>query len=179
MKPKIAIIMGSKSDFPVMKKATDMLEDLEIPYSINIYSAHRTPKDLERYINKINSSEDCKVIIAGAGMSAALSGFIASQTIKPVIGVPLSANKLDGIDALLSTVQMPPGIPVLTVGIDAAKNAALAAASILSLSDSEIADKINNFKRKQTSAVIAANRQFNAEGNELFISANLYHKCEF
>lgn len=179
MKPQIAIVMGSKSDFPTMKKATDMLDILGITYSIRIYSAHRTPDELDSYINDINECDECKAVIAGAGMSAALSGHIASKTIKPVIGVPLSRSKLDGIDALLSTTEMPPGIPVLSVGIDGAKNAALAAASIVALSDSSLASVLADFRKEQSEDVIAANIQLNAKEGEAFSSADLKFKCEF
>jgi len=179
MKPKIAIIMGSKSDFRIMEKATDMLDEFEIPYSVNIFSAHRTPHELDAQLDNINACDECKVIIAGAGMSAALSGHIASKTIKPVIGVPLSGSNLDGIDALLSTIQMPPGIPVLGVGIDAGKNAALAAISILALFDSNIRCRLTAFRHKQSADVIVADEQLNDRAIERLAPIKLNFKCNF
>lgn len=179
MKPKIAIIMGSQSDFSIMEKTTNMLDEFEIPYSVNILSAHRTPNELDDHINSINACDDCKVIIAGAGMSAALSGHIASKTIKPVIGVPLSGSNLDGIDALLSTLQMPPGIPVLGVGIDAAKNAALAAASIVALTDSDLSCLLKSFRHKQAVDVLLADEKLNDTTIERITPINLKYKCHF
>lgn len=157
MDSKIAIIMGSKSDWPTMKSAVAILNELQISYTVNIYSAHRTPVELAEFVTKINNDDSYKVILAGAGMSAALAGAIASNTIKPVIGIPLSGGKLKGVEALLSTIDMPPGVPVLTVGIDAAKNAALAAASIIALSDSSVAEKICDFRKEQKMKVLQAN----------------------
>lgn len=158
MTPQVMIIMGSKSDFPKMKKAFDMLDELEIPYAYKIFSAHRTPIELIEYIASVNCSE-CDAIIAGAGMSAALPGVIAAQTLIPVIGVPLSGSNLEGMDALLSIVQMPPGIPVATVGIDATKNAALLAAQLVALNDSDVARKLLDFRKKQNEAVLKCNEE--------------------
>ena len=185
MKPKIAIIMGSKSDFSIVSKATDMLDILGIPYSVNIYSAHRTPDGLDDYIGKIKMCDECKAIIAAAGMSAALAGVIASKTIKPVIGLPLSTipigpvSNINTITALLSTLQMPPGIPVLSVGVDAAKNAALAAAQIVALSDSDVDMKLMKYRNEQSDAVFIANSQLNNNSHEPFSSAELRCQCEF
>ena len=179
MKPKIAIIMGSKSDFPIVNKATDMLDILGIPYSVNIYSAHRTPDELDEYIGQIKMCDDCKAIIAAAGMSAALAGVIASKTIKPVIGLPLSGSEINTIASMLSTLQMPPGIPVLSVGVDAAKNAALAAAQIVALSDADIDMKLMKYRTEQSDTVLVANSQLNNTSHEPFASANLRCQCEF
>ena len=175
MKPKIAIIMGSQSDFPTVRKATNMLDELNIPYSVNIYSAHRTPDELDEYILKIKACDECKVIIAAAGMSAALAGVIASKTIKPVIGLPLSGSEINTMASVLSTLQMPPGIPVLCVGVDAAKNAALAAAQIVALSDADVDLKLLKYRTEQSDAVLAAKSQL----NKSVITAELSCQCEF
>lgn len=159
MEAKVAIIMGSKSDLPTMKKAVEMLDDLAISYTARVYSAHRTPDELAEFVAKVDKDESYKVIIAGAGMSAALAGAIAAKTVKPVIGIPLSGGKLNGVEALLSTLEMPPGLPVLTVGIDSAKNAALAAASIIALSDSSVAERLCFFRREQKEKVLEANEE--------------------
>lgn len=179
MKPQIAIIMGSKSDFPIVNKATDMLDELNIPYSVNIYSAHRTPDGLDEYIEQIKACDECKVIIAAAGMSAALAGVIASKTVKPVIGLPLSGSEINTMTSLLSTLQMPPGIPVLSVGVDAAKNAALAAAQIVALSDSDVALELIKFRNTQSDAVFVANSELHFPLHEPFTSANFRCQCEF
>ena len=179
MKPKIAIIMGSKSDFPIVNKATDMLDELKIPYSVNIYSAHRTPDELDEYIEQIKECGECKVIIAAAGMSAALAGVIASKTVKPVIGLPLSGSEINTMASVLSTLQMPPGIPVLSVGVDAAKNAALAATQIVALSNSEIRARLVSYKVSQSNDVLVANSQLNNTSHEPFASTKLEYQCEF
>lgn len=173
----VAIIMGSNSDTPIMVKVTDMLDELQIYYSTHIYSAHRTPNELSALITEINKCDNCKVIIAGAGMSAALSGAIAAQTIKPVIGIPLSGGKFNGVEAVLSTLEMPPGIPVLTVGIDAGKNAALAAASIVALGCKQTADNLTNFRAKQKEKVIAANSELNFDSLGRDSIANFKFRC--
>ena len=140
MKPKVSIIMGSTSDLPVMEKACQWLEDNEIPFEVNALSAHRTPDAVETFA-KGAQQRGIKVIIAAAGMAAALPGVIAAQTNLPVIGVPIK-GMLDGLDALLSIVQMPPGIPVATVGVNAAQNAAVLAAEMIALSDPAVAEKV-------------------------------------
>lgn len=156
--------MGSNSDFPKVKAATDMLDEFEIPYTLKVLSAHRTPNALADFIYEVEDSSNYQVIIAAAGMSAALAGAIAAHTIKPVIGIPISGSKLDGIDALLSTVQMPPGLPVACVGIDAAKNAALQAISIIALSDEDIAKALWDFRAAQSQKVLKSNDEpFDAE----------------
>ena len=140
MKPLVSIIMGSTSDLPVMEKACKWLEAQEIPFEINALSAHRTPDAVESFAKEAKT-RGIKVIIAGAGMAAALPGVIAASTPLPVIGVPIK-GMLDGLDAMLSIIQMPPGIPVATVGVNAAQNAAILAAEMIALSNDEIAKKI-------------------------------------
>ena len=158
---EVAIIMGSKSDIDIMQKASDMLDELEIDYTMDIFSAHRTLIELQQHIDRINHVPTFKVIITGAGMSNALAGAVAAQTIKPVISVPLSGGKFKGVESLLSSVEMPPGIPVLTVGIDAAKNAALAAASIIALYEPEVESRLCIFRQQQADKVLADNISFN------------------
>ena len=136
---KVSIIMGSTSDLPVMRKAADFLEQMEVPFEMHALSAHRTPAAVERYARSA-AEGGIDVIIAAAGMAAALPGVIAAQTTVPVIGVPI-ASTLDGIDAMLSIIQMPPGIPVATVGINAALNAAVLAVRIISLGDQALAER--------------------------------------
>ncbi len=164
MTPKVAIIMGSKSDQEKMEKVTSMLEDLEIPYSVDIYSAHRTPNQLSELIKYINKTDEYKVVIAGAGMSAALPGVIKSQTNKPVIGLPLSGgNNTDDMAAILSVLEMPPGISVACVGLNAGKNAALLAADILAIQDADVAKKLADFREAQKNAVLNAEVSFEKE----------------
>ena len=146
MKPLVSIIMGSTSDLPVMEKAMKQLEELQIPFEVNALSAHRTPDAVESFAKEA-APRGIKVIIAGAGMAAALPSVIAAQTTIPVIGVPIK-GMLDGLDALLSIVQMPPGIPVATVGVNGAANAAVLAAEMIALTDETIAAKVAEQKRK-------------------------------
>ena len=154
MTNKVSILMGSKSDLEIMKKAAEMLTKFEIEYDIKILSAHRTPHETISYVE----SSTCDVFIAGAGGAAHLPGVIAGITTNPVIGVPVNASiSIQGIDSLLSIVQMPPGVPVATVGIDAAKNAGILAAQIIGISNSEIHEKIVAFKKEQHDAVLASN----------------------
>ncbi len=157
MTAKVSIIMGSTSDIPVMEKAAKILDELEIPFEINALSAHRTPEEVEKFA-KNASTRGIKVIIAAAGMAAHLPGVIASMTTLPVIGIPINAS-LDGLDALLAIVQMPPGIPVATVGINAAQNAGILAAQMLALSDDEIAQKMKNFKEGLKNKIVKANEE--------------------
>lgn len=140
MTPVVSIIMGSTSDLPVMEKAAKFLDEMEIPFEMHALSAHRTPAEVEAFA-KGAKGRGIKVIIAAAGMAAHLCGVIASMTTVPVIGVPINST-LDGMDALLAIVQMPPGIPVATVGVNAAKNAALLAAEILAVGDDELMAKL-------------------------------------
>ncbi len=147
-RPLVLILMGSDSDLPVMEKAAEVLKDMGVPYEMDISSAHRLPEKTSE-LAKNARQNGIEVIIAGAGMAAHLAGVIAANTTLPVIGVPLKSGALNGIDALYSTVQMPPGVPVATVAIDGAKNAAYLACSILSIKYPEIAEKIEAF-REQT-----------------------------
>ncbi len=157
MQPKVSIIMGSTSDLTVMKKAADFLNDLEIPFEINALSAHRTPAQVEEFA-KNAEARGVEVIIAAAGMAAHLPGVIASMVKIPVIGVPINAS-LDGLDALLAIVQMPPGIPVATVGINGAQNAGILAAQILATGDTELADRVANFKESLKDKIVKANQE--------------------
>ena len=138
---KVGIVMGSDSDLPVIQKATELLKTLEIPFEVHVYSAHRTPQQVRDFVANAKAN-GFGVIIAAAGMAAHLAGVIAAGTTLPVIGIPCKSSALDGMDALLSTVMMPPGIPVATVAIDGGANAALLAAEILALSDGELAAKL-------------------------------------
>ena len=160
MEPKISIIMGSTSDLKVMDGAAKLLDELEIPFEINALSAHRTPEKVEAFATSAKS-RGIKVIIAAAGMAAHLPGVIASMTPIPVIGVPINAT-LDGMDALLAIVQMPPGIPVATVGINGARNAAILASQILATADETIAEKVVNFKNDLKEKIVKANEELAA-----------------
>ena len=143
---KVGIIMGSKSDYPVMNEAAKVLEDFDIEYEINIVSAHRTPEKMMDYSKKAHLN-GISVIIAGAGGAAHLPGMVASNSSLPVIGVPIkSRNSIDGWDSILSILQMPAGVPVATVALDGAKNAGILAAQILSVSDKNLSEKIKQYK---------------------------------
>jgi 5-(carboxyamino)imidazole ribonucleotide mutase len=157
MHPKVSIIMGSTSDLPVMEKAAQLLNDLKVPFEINALSAHRTPEAVEKFAKEAES-RGIKVIIAAAGMAAHLPGVIASMTKLPIIGVPIKAS-LDGMDALLAIVQMPPGIPVATVGIDGAQNAGILAVQMLSLADADLAQRLQDFKESLKSKIEKANQE--------------------
>ena len=157
MKPVVSIIMGSTSDLPVMEKAMGLLDEMEIPFEVNALSAHRTPKAVEQFAQDAKG-RGVKVIIAAAGMAAALPGVIAASTTLPVIGVPIK-GMLDGLDALLSIVQMPPGIPVATVGVTGALNAAILAAEMLALGDEDVARKVENYKSRLGEKIEKANQQ--------------------
>lgn len=157
MKPLVSIIMGSTSDLPVMEKAAAELDLMEIPFEMNALSAHRTPEEVCEFA-KGAEARGIKVIIAAAGMAAALPGVIAAHTTLPVIGVPIK-GMLDGLDALLSIVQMPPAIPVATVGVNAAKNAAVLAEEMLALTDSDIAAKVKEAKSKLGEKIVKANAE--------------------
>ena len=157
MKPLVSIIMGSTSDLPVMEKAAAELDSMEIPFEMNALSAHRTPEEVCEFA-KGAEARGIKVIIAAAGMAAALPGVIAAHTTLPVIGVPMK-GMLDGLDALLSIVQMPPAIPVATVGVNAAKNAAVLAEEMLALTDSDIAAKVKEAKSKLGEKIVKANAE--------------------
>jgi len=157
MQATVSIIMGSTSDLPIMEKAAQVLNSLKIPFELHALSAHRTPEAVERFA-KGAESKGIKVIIAAAGMAAHLPGVIASMTTLPIIGVPIKAS-LDGIDALLAIVQMPPGIPVATVGINGAQNAGILAAQMLSLGDKELAIRVADFKDSLKEKIETANMQ--------------------
>ena len=162
---KVGIIMGSASDLPIVKKAIDTLANLDIPYEVHVYSAHRTPDEASDFSSNAKSN-GFGVLIAAAGMAAHLAGVIASRTTLPVIGIPCKSTNLDGLDALLATVQMPTGIPVSTVAIDGAANAALLAAQILALSDEVLAKKLEDKRKADTAAVLARNAEIEAEFNK-------------
>lgn len=154
MQPLISIIMGSTSDLPVVSKAAAFIDSMCIPFEMHALSAHRTPHQVERFASEARS-RGIKVIIAAAGMAAALPGVIAALTPVPVIGVPIRSS-LEGRDALLSIVQMPPGIPVATVGIDGAQNAAILATQILALSDADIADRLDQWRSSLAQKIVKA-----------------------
>lgn len=155
---KVAILMGSDSDFGVMSKAVSVLKEFGIPVEVHVYSAHRTPEKVAEFATNAKDN-GFGVIIAGAGMAAALAGVVAGHTTLPVIGVPLKSNVLEGVDALLSTVMMPSGIPVATVAIDGSKNAAYLAAQILAISDDELAKKVLENRQKQSAAVLVKDQE--------------------
>ncbi len=157
MTPKVSIIMGSTSDLPVMEKAAAFLDEMEIPFELNALSAHRTPEKVEEFA-KGAYERGIRVIIAGAGMAAHLPGVIAAMTPVPVIGVPIKAS-LDGMDALLAIVQMPPGIPVATVGINGALNAGILAAQILATDNKELYTKTVAYKENLKQKIVKANEE--------------------
>ena len=157
MTPIISIIMGSTSDLPVMEKAMSLLEEMQIPLEVNALSAHRTPEAVEQFARGAQG-RGIQVIIAAAGMAAALPGVIAASTTVPVIGVPIK-GMLDGLDAMLSIIQMPPGIPVATVGVNGAMNAAILAAQIVALSNSDVAQRVAAYKARLGEKIEKANRQ--------------------
>lgn len=160
MKPIVSIIMGSTSDLPVLRKAADFLEQMEVPFEMNALSAHRTPHEVEEFASGA-AARGLKVIIAAAGMAAALPGVIAALTPLPVIGLPIDST-LQGQDALLSIVQMPPGIPVATVGINAGLNAAILAVRMLSLSDEALAGRYASYCASLSKKIVKANADLDA-----------------
>lgn len=149
--------MGSTSDLPVMEKAMKFLDDMEVPFEVNALSAHRTPDAVEKFAKEA-AGRGLKVIIAGAGMAAALPGVIAASTTLPVIGVPIKGSAFDGMDATLSIIQMPPGIPVATVGVNGAMNAAILAVEIMALADASLAEKMKNYKDGLGAKIEKANK---------------------
>ena len=155
LSPIVSIIMGSTSDLPVMEKAAKFLEEMQIPFEMNALSAHRTPADVEAF-SQGAKERGLRVIIAGAGMAAALPGVIAASTTLPVIGVPIK-GMLDGLDAMLSIIQMPPGIPVATVGVNGAQNAAILAVEMLALSDDALAERLAAYKEGLKQKIVKAN----------------------
>ena len=162
---KVAIIMGSASDLPIVRKAIDMLTSLEIPFEVHVYSAHRTPHEAAAFTASAREN-GFGVIIAAAGMAAHLAGAVAANTTLPVIGIPCKSAQLDGMDALLATVQMPTGIPVATVAIDGAGNAALLAAQILALSDEALSQRLIDKRAADAKAVFAKDAEIAAEFNK-------------
>ena len=162
MEPQVSIIMGSTSDLEVMEKAAKILDEFRIPFELHALSAHRTPDKVMDFAKNAHQ-RGVKVVIAGAGGAAHLPGVVASMTPLPVIGVPIrSSISMDGWDSILSIVQMPPGIPVATVGIDAARNAAILATQILALTDEKIMNTVENFKAGLTQKIIKANDDLSA-----------------
>ncbi len=154
---KAAVIMGSESDMPVVEKAIDVLREFHIPFEVHVYSAHRTPEEARAFA--LRAEEDgFGVILCAAGMAAHLAGAFAASTILPVIGIPIKSGSLGGMDALLSTVMMPSGIPVATVAVDGAKNAAYLAAEILALEDSDLKDKLKKFREEGREKVLSSDR---------------------
>ncbi len=166
MSKKVAIIMGSDSDLPVVKGAVDKLKEFGVPYEVHVMSAHRTP-DAAADFSKNAEKNGFGVIISAAGMAAHLGGVLAAHTILPVIGIPIKSSTFDGLDALLATVQMPSGIPVATVAINGAANAAILAVQMLALSDKDLADKLNNMKVKMADAVMEKDAKLSKEINNL------------
>ncbi|MAQ69984.1 MAG: 5-(carboxyamino)imidazole ribonucleotide mutase [Flavobacteriales bacterium] len=161
MEALVSIIMGSTSDWPVMKKAADFFEEMQIPFEVNALSAHRTPEKVEEFAKNANK-KGVKVIIAGAGMAAHLPGVIAAMTPIPVIGVPIKAS-LDGLDSLLAIVQMPPGIPVATVAINGALNAGILAAQMLATNDTDLFSKTVHYKENLKKKIVKANEELQKE----------------
>ena len=157
MTPIVSIIMGSTSDLPVMGKAAKFLDDMDVPFEMNALSAHRTPAEVESFARNAKA-RGIRVIIAGAGMAAALPGVIAASTTVPVIGVPIK-GMLDGLDAMLSIIQMPPGIPVATVGVNGAQNAAILAVEMLALADETLAARLEQYKDGLKEKIVKANAE--------------------
>ncbi|MBO5111644.1 MAG: 5-(carboxyamino)imidazole ribonucleotide mutase [Clostridia bacterium] len=164
MVKKVGIVMGSDSDLPIITKATDMLTSLDIPFEVHVYSAHRTPEEAGTFAADAKKN-GFGVIIAAAGMAAHLAGALAARTTLPVIGIPCKSSVLDGMDALLSTVQMPTGIPVATVAINGGGNAALLAAQILALSDEALAQRLDDKRRADAEAVLKKDAAIAAQLN--------------
>ncbi len=162
---KVGIVMGSDSDLPIVKKAMDTLDSFGIPYEVHVYSAHRTPVEAGRFAEEARNN-GFGAIIAAAGMAAHLAGAIAARTTLPVIGIPCKSTNLDGLDALLSTVQMPSGIPVATVAINGAVNAALLCAQIFAVEDKEIQAKLDKKREDDAKAVLAKDAALTAELNK-------------
>ena len=158
MKPQVSIIMGSTSDLPVMEKACKFFEEMEIPFEVNALSAHRTPAEVSDFARNA-AARGIRVIIAGAGMAAALPGVIAAETPLPVIGVPIKGSTLEGLDATLAILQMPPGIHLGTAAITAAQNAAILAMQILALADSTLMQKLIDYKSGLKTKIVKANEE--------------------
>lgn len=161
---KVGIVMGSDSDLPIIQKAVDTLKSLEIPFEVHVYSAHRTPEEARDFARSA-ADNGFGVIIAAAGMAAHLAGAIAANTVLPVIGIPCKSQYLDGVDALLSTVQMPSGIPVATVAINGGVNAALLSAQIIALSDEGLAKKLRDKRAADSEKVLKKDAEISAQFN--------------
>ena len=159
---KAAIRLGSKSDYPVVQKAEAMLEKFGVEYETRIISAHRTPRQAEEFASNAEAN-GFGVIIAAAGKAAHLAGVLAATTPLPVIGIPMKSSTLDGLDSLLSVVQMPKGVPVATVAIDGAENAAILAVQMLAAADPQLRQKIKDFKKQQEEDIVALDREFNSD----------------
>ena len=162
---KVGVIMGSDSDLPVVEKAIDKLKEYGVPYEVHVYSAHRTPAQAGEF-SRTAQEQGVGVILAAAGKAAHLAGSLAANTVLPVIGIPVKSSTLDGLDALLSTVQMPTGIPVATVAIDGAANAALLAIQILAVSDEALAEKLRQARAAESRKVLEKNAGVEAEFNQ-------------
>lgn len=162
---KIGIIMGSDSDLPIVKKAIETLTEFDVPYEVHVYSAHRTPVEAKEFSANARAN-GFGAIIAAAGMAAHLAGAVAANTTLPVIGIPVSSKNLGGMEALLSTVQMPSGIPVATVAIDGATNAALLAIQMLAITDAELAEKLDAKRRAATETVLEKNKNIEEQFNK-------------
>ena len=164
----VSIIMGSDSDLPVVQQATKVLQEFGVGYELKVISAHRNPEGLTRYV-KSSQTKGIKIFIGAVGMAAHLPGVIAAQTTLPVIGIPIKAKALDGLDSLLSIVQMPPGVPVATVGINAAKNAGLLAVQILAISDNNLQSKLQLYKQKMKEDVEKKSEELEKIGIEKYL----------
>lgn len=162
---KVGIIMGSDSDLPIVEKAILKLQEFSVPYEVHVYSAHRTPNESREFAVSARQN-GFGAIIAAAGKAAHLAGAIAANTTLPVIGIPIKSSTLDGLDALLSTVQMPSGMPVATVAIDGAENAALLAMQIIAVEDEELAQKLSDLREKGTKKVLDKNKEIEAKYNK-------------
>ncbi len=162
---KVAIVMGSASDLPIVRKATDILDEYGVSYEVHVYSAHRTPAEAQAFASSAQAN-GFGVIIAAAGKAAHLAGVLAANTTLPVIGIPVKSNNLDGIDALLSTVQMPTGIPVATVAIDGAANAALLSLQILAISEPSLAKKLAESRENMRKSVLEKDAEVSAQFNK-------------
>lgn len=161
---KIAIIMGSDSDLPIVERGINVLREYGVPFEVHVYSAHRTPTEAAEFVKNAEKN-GFGVIIAAAGMAAHLAGAVAANTVLPVIGIPISSKNTGGVDALLSTVQMPSGIPVATVAIDGATNAALLAIEILALSEPSLAEKLKEAREVGARKVLAKNKEIEEKYN--------------
>ncbi len=168
-KPQVAIIMGSDSDLEIMSAAAEFFDKLQIPYTIDVLSAHRSPTETANFAQKAKGL-GIEVIIAAAGGAAALPGSVAALTTVPVIGVPIKSKSLEGLDSLLSMVQMPPGVPVATVGINSAQNAAIIATQILALSDPGISQKLEEYKKSMVKSVKEKSQKLKAQGYKKYLN---------